>query len=520
MTHDHRRIAIWRFQQISPLLDPRLTAAERRRMMEAMAEVPVIWPAGREDPVGLSTLYRWLTRYRKEPRIESLMPSKRRRSEGHEPAIKPEWVEYALALLEEEPERSFYILGLRLRDRFGLDRLPAKSSLHRALKKEPRYRKLKRRGQDGNRLRVRFQAGQVHDIWQTDAKASFQVHFTDHTSRKVQVLSLLDDTSRYILRALVVQSESAATAVATFRQAAARWGLPRKLYADRHSSYDSKVFRDGLAVLGVHRIKTRPRNAPAHGKIEAYHRVLKKWFVKELKHQPVLDLRHLQELLDAVIDQAYQDHPHRELKCSPRQAFGECISQRLVTMERLREAFMARKDLAINPRTGTVRVGSELFRIPRPLRNRQRAEVYVDPEEPGCAYFQPSPGVFVPLEPAIKKADSPDQLHIDFQDRVEPAGSLTPLLERYRGRTLPLARAGFGLPEIYQMFSEVLGRQIPSTEAESASVLEWLGRNGPFDPPVFRRSLDKAVERLGEGRPLSRILQEIKQQIRPASERE
>ena len=204
-----------------------------------------------------------------------------------------------------------------------------------------------------------------------------------------------------------------------------------------------------------------------------------------------------------------------------RKAFGECISQRLVTIERLREAFMARKDLSVNPRTGNVRVGPDLFRLPRSLRNRQRAEVYVDPEEPGCAYLQSSPGVFMPLEPAIKKADSPDQLRMDFQDRPEPAGSLTPLLERYRGRTLPLARAGFGLPEIYQMFSAALGRRIPATEAESASILEWLNRNGPFDPPSFRHTLGKAVERLGEGRPLSRILREIERQIqRPEDEKE
>ena len=250
-----------------------------------------------------------------------------------------------------------------------------------------------------------------------------------------------------------------------------------------------------------------------HGKIESYHGVLKRWFVKELRHQPVLDLRHLQELLDAVIDQAYHEHRHRELKCSPREAFGECISQRLVTIERLREAFMDRKTLTVNPRTGNVRVGSILFRLPRSLRSRQRAEIYVDPEEPGRAYHQASPGVFVPLEPAIKKADSPDQLRMEFQDREEPAGSLTPLLERYRGRELPLARPGFGLPEIYQMFAVVLGRRIPSTEAESASILDWLNRNGPFDPPAFRHALVKAVERLGEGHPLSRILREIERQI-------
>ena len=512
MTHEHRRIAIWRFQQISTLLDPRFTAAERRRMMEAMAEVSVVWPSGRVAPVGLSTLYRWLSRYQKDPRIESLMPDERTVTKAS-PAIKPEWLEYALALLEQEPKRSLFILGLKIRDRFGLEEAPAKSSLHRTLKKEPRYRKLRRRARSKDYPRIRFQAARVHDIWQGDAKASFQVRFTDGTSKKVQVLSLIDDASRYILRALVVRSESTKAAVATFRQAAARWGLPRKLYTDRHSTYDSKIFRDGLAVLGVHRIETRAGDPPPRGKIEAYHRDLKLWFITELKHQLVLDLRHLQELLDATIDQVYHEHWHKELKMTPRQAFGNRLSKRLVTLERLREAFMTEKDLCVNPTTGDVRVKNDLFKVPRFLANERRAKIYIDPEDPATPYIKLKPGVFEPLKPAVRIAGQTEKHNLERKDRVEPAGSLTPLLERYRGRRLPQARAGFGLPEIYQLFSEALGRRVPATEAEAASVLEWLGKSGPFDPDAFHRALQKAVHRLGAGRPLAQLIQALDRMI-------
>jgi len=369
MPQDPLREACWRFEQISPLLELRLTASERRRMIEEMGRVYVRWPSGREAPIPVSTTYRWLKAYRKDPRIESLMRTARKRTAK---AVEPEWVQHALALLEEEAKRSLFILCLRIKHRFDLDRVPSRASLHRALVKEARYIKLRRRAGGERKLRRRFQARQPHDIWHADAKGAFMVCFTDGTKRKVQVLTILDDATRFVLAALVVISESLAAAVATFRAAAGRWGLPVKFYADRGSAYDSDAFRKGLAVLGCHRINTKSRNPSAHGKIEAYHRVLKSWFILELKHQPVRDMEHLQVLLDAVLDQVYHEHVHRELKQTHREAFGNQISARTVSLQRLRDAFMIEKTLKAHRKTGEIRVARPPFLSPRPRTNRQR----------------------------------------------------------------------------------------------------------------------------------------------------
>ena len=272
MVQDPLREACWRFEQISPLLEPQLTPSERRRMIEEMGRVYVPWPSGREAPIPRSTIYRWLKAYQKDGRVESLMRTQRERESK---AIEPEWVQHALALLEEEAKRSLFFLGIQIKHRFGLDQAPSRASLHRALVKEPRYIKLKRRAGGERKLRRRFVARKPHDIWHADAKGAFMVRFTDGTRLKVLVLTMLDDATRFVLAALVVKSESLAAVVATFRAAAARWGLPVKFYADRGSAYDSDAFRKGLAILGCHRINTKVRNPSAHGKIEAYHRVLK-----------------------------------------------------------------------------------------------------------------------------------------------------------------------------------------------------------------------------------------------------
>ena len=150
MAQDPLREACWRFEQISPLLEPRLTASERRRLIEEMARVCVRWPSGREAPIPKSTTYRWLGAYRKDPRIESLMRSPRKRNAT---AIKLQWVRHALALLEEEADRSLFILCLRIKHRFDLDQAPSRASLYRALRNEPRYIKLRRRARGERTVR-------------------------------------------------------------------------------------------------------------------------------------------------------------------------------------------------------------------------------------------------------------------------------------------------------------------------------------------------------------------------------
>ena len=528
MAREALRVAMWRFEQISAFLDPHLTACEKRRLMEAAGKVCVQWPRGRIAPVPLSTLYRWLKRYRRDPRIESLIDPPPTPSAYRRPVIRPEWTQYALALLEEEPTRSLFVLTRRILDRFQLERIPSRSSLQRALAKEIRYRSLQRRARGHSRLRRRFQALAPHHIWHGDAKAPFKVTYADGSTRTVRILTLLDDATRFVLCALVVVSESLAAAVAAFRQAAARWGLPDNFYADRGCAYDSEVFRKGLAILGVHRINTRARNPSAHGKIEAYHRVLDRWFIQELRHQTVRDDHHLQQLLDALIDQLYHQHRHRELRQTPAQAFANQTSRRLVSLERLHEVFLREKTLTYHRKDKTVRVAGTLFGIPAGVQVTGRTvRIAIDPEQPDHPLLIGNPPtLLVPLLPAIQPAMSghrPDGVlpaHVGQAQQAQPPGSLSPLLERYRGRSLPQARSGFGLPEIYQIFSHALGRTVPHTEREAAAVVAWLSSHGPFDPKALQAAVQKVLAILGPGRPLVQILESLSRKIRSASRKE
>jgi transposase InsO family protein len=501
-------VACFRFEQISPLLDPKLTAAERRRCIATLSKQEVQWPCGRFGKVSKRSLRRWLSAYFKDPRIEALQP-KPPPSKPPGARMDPEVLAYALALLEQESDRSLYYLRKMLLLRFPPDKVPSRATLHRGLQAQPRYKALRKRARGEKRIRKRFQASEPHQIWHADAKAPFTVCFRDGVRRRFQVLSMIDDATRAALAAFVVSSESLAAAVRTFRHAAARWGLPDSFYSDRGSCYDSDVFRGGLALLGVRRIDTRSRNPQAHGKIESYHRALQRWFVTELKHHVIRDQAHLQELLDGVIHMLYQPHHHRELGRSPQEALGEQRSARLVSYERLQEAFLEECSYVVCPRTATIRINKTPFRVPVEYRNHKKITVLLDPEYPETPYLRMRDGTRVALCQALTRPSrkQPPPGHPCGTGEA-PAGPLTPLFVEYRGRVLPKAYPGFGLPEIYAALAQALGRSVPADEEEASHIVAFL-KAGPFEPTAFHSSLHATLRALGPGRPLRLILERL-----------
>ena len=133
-----------------------------------------------------------------------------------------------------------------------------------------------------------------------------------------------------------------------------------------------------------------------------------------------------------------------------------------------------------------------------------RSHFFIDPEYPQKPYIRLPHGGIEALKPAINPAGSEDKKPTkDPGD--EPVGSLTPLLVRYRGRELPEARSGFGLPEIYQAFSGAMGRPVPFTEQEAVLILDWLKESGPFDPADFRVALARVLKRLERDRKSTRL---------------
>ena len=509
MPVDPLRIAVFRFEYLNYILNKNLNRSERRRLMIALSKQEIIFPNGNISRISLRTLYRWYAAYKKDNEINSLKPKPRLLKQNPDSRqIKKEWIDYALALIEEENDRSIYMLSNRIQLRFDLETAPSKSSLYRALIKEVRYLSAMKTKKGQRKIRHFFESKYIHEIWYADGKGKFKVNFADGKEAYISVLTILEGKSRFVLRALIIKSESIHAIIKTFREAAARYGLPDSFYLDRASAYDSAIFRKGLAILGIKRINCKPRDPEVRGKIEAYHRTLQLWFVNELKHQLVRDIDHLQELLDACLDLLYHTHIHKTLKIPVREAFNNTVSQRTVSLEQLREAFLEHKYYCVNAKTNTVNIKGIIFKIPRAQIFHKKIKVFYDPLYPDSPYIFSNNKQSIVLEPAIKRHIS-DTGKEPFKKQEEPIGSLSQLLEKYRNQNLPKAVSGFGLPEIYNIFSNTLNRPVPETIIEANMIIEWLKKYGPFEPNNFNHILNQVMQKLGQGRPLSQIICEI-----------
>ncbi len=518
---DPYTLAAWRFEQIAPFIDASLDEQARRAALRERTTTAIEWPGAEQrrrrgqapiyKPIPKSTLYRWLAAYRKEGYL-GLLPKGRSDRGKPRHGATAEWIHYAIALLYEQPERSLTQLEVYLALQFEEYAL-SRSSLARHLRAHPAYAGIERlRRGEGPKRRARYQADYPHEGWQLDAKGPFAVRLKDGQRLHVHVLSVLDDYSRYVLAACIALAANIAAALRVFETAVARWGLADRFQFDQGSAFESHPFRQGLAQLGIHRNAVKTRTPEWQGKIEAYHRTLSRWFISELRAQEVIDLEHLQQLLEAMLALVYNTHPHRELGTTPEKRLAGRLSERRVSLEVLQRAFFVQTSAKAHPKTAEVSLPNGRFRLPAAQAGQRHRFAY-HPVHP-CAVLLSAAGGELALEPFTTKPLA----SVPLQSPPRGSGQLQKLLDRWRGRERPNAEPGFGLPELFGELGKLLGRTLPQSEREAHTVLAFYRRHGPLARAAFLAACARTQSALGEGRPLSAYLADLTRQIQAADD--
>jgi transposase InsO family protein len=165
---------------------------------------------------------------------------------------------------------------------------------------------------------IRFQAEQPNETWQAD--------FTHHrlaNGTDVEILTWLDDHSRYALSVTAHRPVTGAVVVGAFRAAVARYGIPASTLTDNGMVFTTRFANGGrasrngleneLVALGVAQKNSRPNHPTTCGKVERFQQTLKKW----LAGRPAaVTLAELQGHLDAFVEIYNHQRPHRSLAAS------------------------------------------------------------------------------------------------------------------------------------------------------------------------------------------------------------
>jgi transposase InsO family protein len=162
---------------------------------------------------------------------------------------------------------------------------------------------------------IRFEADMPNECWQSDF-----THYPLADGTDTEIISWLDDHSRYALHVRAYRRITGPIVLTTFRETCSAYGLPASTLTDNGMVYTVRFatgsggrtgFEAELYDLGITQKNSRPNHPTTCGKVERWQQTLKKW----LRAQPVQPrtLAELQALIDTFLDEYNQRRPHRSL---------------------------------------------------------------------------------------------------------------------------------------------------------------------------------------------------------------
>ena len=171
---------------------------------------------------------------------------------------------------------------------------------------------------------IRFQAAMPNECWQSDFTHYRLTKADGRPGADCEILTWLDDCSRYALSVTAHVRVTGLIVLALFRETVAEHGIPASTLTDNGMVFTTRLSqgkkgagtRNGLETelrrLGVLQKNGRPNHPTTQGKVERFQQTMKKWLRAQPEQPTTID--DLQALLDAFVTE-YNDHrPHRSLE--------------------------------------------------------------------------------------------------------------------------------------------------------------------------------------------------------------
>ena len=164
---------------------------------------------------------------------------------------------------------------------------------------------------------IRFEASMPNETWQSDF-----THYRLAGGTDVEILTWLDDCTRYAVRITAHHRVTTPIVLAEFRQAIKNHGIPASTLTDNGMVFTVRLagigrqggrnaFENELRRLHITQKNGRPNHPTTQGKVERFQQTFKKW----LRAQPAqpATIAQLQDLLDVFADEYNHRRPHRSL---------------------------------------------------------------------------------------------------------------------------------------------------------------------------------------------------------------
>jgi len=281
--------------------------------------------------VSRSWLYRLLARYRREG--DAVFEPRSRRPASNPNAISTETVELILELREKLTETGLDAgpdtIKWHLEHHHGITVSRATIARHLAKaglvvpepKKKPKS------------AYIRFAAEQPNECWQSDFTHYRLTRPDGRPGADCEILTWLDDHSRYALSVTVHHRVTGPIVLTEFRRAVAEHGIPASTLTDNGMVFTTRLsggprgestrngFETELRRLGVVQKNGKPNHPQTQGKVERFQQTMKKWLRSQSEQPTMID--DLQALIDAFVEEYNNHRPHRSLlhRATPATAY-------------------------------------------------------------------------------------------------------------------------------------------------------------------------------------------------------
>jgi transposase InsO family protein len=315
--------------------------------------------AARRFEVSRQWVHRLLARYRTGG-LSALEPSSR--AARHPAGRTPDAMRTRICTIRDDLTREGLDAGAEsIRDRLAAAGVtpPAASTIYRILREHdlvtPEPHKRPRSSWQ------RFQAAVPNETWQSD-----MTHWHLADGSPVEIITWLDDHSRFVLHLSAHRSVTANIVTDTFLTTSAIHGLPASTLTDNGMIFTTRFARGNggpnhfehvINQFGIIQKNGHPGHPQTQGKIERFHQTLKKWLTA---HPEADSLTALQDHLDAFRNIYNNDRPHRANdRRTPAQAYT-ALPKTGPTMELLQRHWRVRHDTVDTVGVVTVRWAGKL----------------------------------------------------------------------------------------------------------------------------------------------------------------
>ncbi len=300
------------------------------------------------------TVHGWLRRYADQGLAGLVDRSSRPVSCPHQtPAvIEARIVEMRRAHPGWGPRTIVYHLG-----REGVEPLPSRSAVYRTLIRhrliDPQQRR--RRRSDYKR----WERARAMELWQMDIVGG--VRLVDGSESKV--VTGLDDHSRFCVSAKVVRRATARPVCDALAEAMARHGIPDQILTDNGKVFTGRFGPGSGEVLfdrvcrenGIRHLLTAPRSPTTTGKVERFHKTLKKELLTDRTFESIEDA---QAAIDGWVVEYNTERPHQGIgTVPPIRRFELAVAEPFEVIRSEDEPILDSVEVAVEPRRVTRKVG-------------------------------------------------------------------------------------------------------------------------------------------------------------------